>query len=226
MGLSAIWLLIIIITILKDIRNPFIDLGFYYSFMTLLLLVGGTVLSSLMFHETSEISKGYLMAILPVSIVEKLFSAWFVSTILYGLAMVVLYYLGLTVFTLLQPIGLNFKDLSYHFIPNEAIQAYVLANAFCLMGASWFKKNPIVMNMVFSTVTTTLFFVGIAVMYYFIRPFGLFESVSTTDGTALIINDNITQINIEDTATSMVLITLLSGFFMLVAFFKLKERNI
>jgi len=224
-GMTSIWLLIIIINSLKDQAVSAIDLDFYYTAMTMLLIIGGPILASLMFFETSESSKGYQFAILPVSIADKLFSAWFISSILYGLLFAMYYYFGLIIFEILKKMGVNSKAISYSFMPNEMIQIYFLTNAFCLMGASWFKKNPVVMNMVFSTIVSILFIGSLGIIFYFIKPSGMVSSF-TDAGTMLSINDNITRFTISNSADSMLLVALLTGFFMLVAFYKLKERSI
>lgn len=226
LGMAALWLVFILLTIVTQL-NETIDLDFYHTIMLMLLMFGGSIITSLMFSESSEISSGYQYSTLPVSVLDKLSAAWVISFPLFVICWMVLYYTGLGIFTTINSLGFPVNEIEKSFlIPiSEQFQMFILLHGFCLLAAAWFKKYPIIKAGMLSSLIGFSFFVKVGLTLWLVKPYGSMMS-NTADKTVWHFNDNFFRITTSDSMWSIIICSIVSLFFITVAYFKLKERAI
>ena len=185
-------------------------LGLKDFFMTF-FFIGGFVYTSKVFSELHSPSKSYAYLTLPVSNTERLAVSWFLSSPLYALffSSFVLAILFLSNITSHQHISvLEIFDSNY-FIK---VSVYLALQPIFLLGACHFRKNNFL-----KTVLSIFIFILILLVFTVALAYALFGD----QGFNFNYNPEISSGIIE-----MILFAITGAFFLLVTYFKLKEREI
>jgi len=105
--------------------------------------VGGYVFSSVVFHELNSPHRGYLYLTLPASAFEKLLSAWLVSSVLYVLFVgVVMYILNFYYLLVASSFAHKTVEIFNMFSPGviKAMGVYLVTQSIFFLGAIYFRK--------------------------------------------------------------------------------------
>ena len=182
-----------------------------------IIFVSGFLFTSIIFNELRNKSKAIFYLTLPVSNVERLFVAWFLtSPVLVIVLSFILYFinvLGIIIstgsFITVQP----FFSLEYF----HTLLNYLLIQPIFLLGSVMFKKNNFL-----KTVLSIILIFMFLIMYAMINARFILGAIGT----------NIIHINFDQNSFSGInsLYTyswiLLSPFFFIVSYFKLKEKEL
>ena len=129
---------------------------------TFLLYTVGLTISALAFNDLHNPLKSYQLLMLPCSNLERFLSKWLLTSIIYALGTLIIYYvcsllkIGLTVFVLrefMPPLTLIQWPLWL------SIGKYICLQSLFLLGAITFKKHPLIKTSIVTTLLPVALFV-------------------------------------------------------------------
>jgi hypothetical protein len=146
-------------------------------------LIGGLVLTSYIFYEIHTPVRAYQLFTLPASTLEKFMAAWFVSSVLYTIGvMVSIFLLSLMTETIA---AFRFENWSLFTLFNpfqteqmESIGNYFFYQSIFLLGAVYFRKN----NFLKTVLVIITFFIG---MFFIVAVLGLFLTFFVADQVSI-----------------------------------------
>ncbi len=194
-------------------------------------IIGGYIFTSIIFTELNAPHRGYLYLTLPASTFEKLMSAWLTTTIIYVMYSIIVIYMINILFWLFAVLVLS---KSIEFINVFSIEmlktygVYMVTQSVFLLGAIYFRKSNFFKTLltVFVCIIGIILFIGISAKL-------LFNSVSFNN---MWFNDHFSKAKVEhykyvgDNVLKPIGEFLFWGamapFFLTVAYFRLKEREV
>lgn len=194
---------------------------------TIMLMGGGYLFTSSVFWEfrNPDSRLGFLTT--PASNMEKMLSRWIYSFILFPLSVMALTYLVYLVCKVLYP-GVTWSGEDYRQYMRPASQIYLWCHGMLFMFAIWFNrytapKAAIVSFLLF--IVTTICAAGLLYIVFnsaFDSPFGMTDNVNIEP------NENF-KLNVENNLGPLLLrISLIvpTIFFLVVSYFKMKEKEV
>lgn len=176
---------------------------------------GGLFITSALFDELHSPTKAFQNLTLPATAFEKLLSGWTITTIIYTLVSLVIYFLLTLIIQLITAFTLTVDLSIYLFNPlefdlPELVLSYYYYHSIFLLGAVYFVKNNFLKTLltIILVVTTFIFFTGIL---FFISAGTIAFQFSTDDMSAGVVHT----------------ISILFSLFMLtIAWIRLKNRQV
>jgi hypothetical protein len=191
--------------------------------------IGGLIVSSMAFTEINKPETGYQMMTLPASSLEKFVSTWLFTSIIYTILAFVVITLAATLLYLFGQLGLSLKGDAFRLHEmGDAFKQYFVGNIIFLAGAAAFKRNAFFKTMLFFVVTFlffSIYTVSLAEMFDFS------EIASSNASGSWVINGSTFGSGMDDIFGSTeialtVIKSFLAVFFLVLGFFKFKEREL
>jgi len=224
MSFAAVGSILIVISLLSTYTNGgvfyeknFVNLGEVF------LFIGGILLTSNIFKEISSKHRGWLYMMLPANPSEKIISYWLLTTIGYAVISSLTLIISSIVLSTLST--LIFKTTFYLFNPFNAIHLEILLH-YCIVqslfffGAIFFQKNNFLKTILSVFVFQTILgFIALFIMYL------LFGSVKMELNNMVLADDPFFTVTLPNTA-KLLYYGVMVPFFIIVSYFKLKEREV
>jgi len=189
-------------------------------------LVGGIIVTSMAFTEINKPATGYQLMTLPASSLEKFLSTWlFISIVYSAMAFAVvsavggLLYLGSQMNLPIQGEAFNLHDMG------EVFKVYFIGNIIFLAGAAAFKSNAFFKTLL-CFVVMFMFFAFYSVLLAKVFGFAESPAINSQGGGFSFNGSNIGSMFSNSESTSVIIKIALSTFFLVVGFFKFKEREL
>jgi hypothetical protein len=224
LAIAVIFGILFTVTLFTAYFNPeklFAIWGFYIA----VYFIGGFILSSAAFSELNSPHSGYAFLTLPVSSLEKLLGAWFITsivyTIIYFLVVAAMYFVVGIIMPDVQLSGVwgtNPEAGSAASQFGEIVLNYMVAQPLFLLGASTFIKH----NLLKTLLSAFIFWIGVG-LYAALIFWMLFGS-----GKAFQPGTDI-SIELKDMLEFIfkgVIYVVLPLFLLTVSYFKIKERQV
>jgi hypothetical protein len=225
LAIAGGWLLFVFLMFVFQWFRPSINLEIYHTGMVVFFLFGGAVLGSIIFNESSQISSGFQYSILPVSVFHKLTAATVITIPILWALLLALYFLGLGIFSLLASTGVNFTELTYNFVDGNKIQAALMGSCFGLLGGAWFKTYPTIKTALLANAVAAVFITIMAIVAFKLSPIGYMQK-NVSETVIWEFNSTYIDSGFGTNIASYIVTTVIALFFLLVAYYKLKERSI
>jgi hypothetical protein len=184
---------------------------------------GGYVFTSTIFSELHKSNRGYLFLTLPASALEKLLASWLITSVLYVIASIFIIFL---MNVILKVFSGNVMPLFNLFQPSllKSYAVYLVTQPVFLLGAIYFR------GVNFLKTTLALFVIVFIVSIYSTVAARLivvhnFSNIHAFDGN---MPDNLMNFfeNIFAPTIKIIFWYCLAPFFMVVSYFRLKEREV
>jgi hypothetical protein len=188
--------------------------------------IGGLIVSSMAFTEINKPETGYQMMTLPASSLEKFVSTWLFTSIIYTILAFVVIILVATLLYLFGQLGLSIKGeaFSLHEM-GDAFKQYFIGNIIFLSGAAAFKRNAF-----FKTMLSFVVVFAFLVIYslVLVKVFGFTDLASgNSSGMGFALNgSSFNGMFSNSESASVIAKTFLAVFFLVLGFFKFKEREL
>jgi hypothetical protein len=226
-GFAAVaGLVVFILTMRVIFGQPALDSRTFLGVIMPYFFAGGYVFTSTIFSELRTAHRGYLYLTLPASTFEKLTVSWFISSVLYVIAAIaVLFFINVLLMAVAIIFSANHVPLFNLFDPSilRIYAVYMVTQPVFVLGAIYFRRVNFLKTLL------SLFAVGIAIAIY------------TSLAARLIVFHNFNSIqfgnyipeNMQDffqntfapTVTNLFWYCL-APFFLVVSYFRLKERQV
>lgn len=225
-GLAGL-LIVIAISLLEAGDGKLISTT-YVNLSNIFFFVGGAFVTSSIFSELNRPDKGYQLITLPVSNAERLSAAWIITALIYPLVMLSGISLGAVILqgiTSLANIPVEGDLYRFHRF-DSLFLPYLLINSTLLAGAATFKRGALP--------KTALFFVALGfgivflagIVAWLFSPGGVMvgPGYRVSSRTSLHIGPS----QLEEHVGAIVYIgtVLLACFSLVIAFFKIRERQL
>lgn len=221
-AIIGLWMIAMLMPFIFGINEPK-DTALYNVFTLITLMFGTGILGSLMFSESSEVSKGYQWNILPVNNLEKLIAAWLLSFVAFVLLITLLYPLGHFILKGIEQMGVPFRDNTFEWFVSEQIQLALTINAISLMCAAWFKKLPLIKAIVVGNIGAFIFAGTALLLIKLTKP--VYSMTQQTSEGAIWVVSNHSSLSFNNSIWSVLIVTAFAFYLLSVAYFKLKERR-
>jgi hypothetical protein len=220
-------LIIFILTLTVIFDNAPVNNELFYGLIMPFVFAGGYIFTSTIFSELRTSHRGYLYLTLPASTLEKLFVSWFITSVLYSLAAMLIMFsinlilMAVSVIFSAPPVPV-FNLFEPYVLKMYAI--YMVTQPVFILGAIYFRRVNFLKTLL------ALFVIGFVI------------SVYTTTAANLIVfhGFNSFEFNNHDMPGSVqdffentfapVITALfwycLAPFFLIVSYFRLKERQV
>ena len=189
-------------------------------------LVGGVIVSSMAFVEINKPETGYQLMTLPASSLEKFVSTWLFTSIIYSLMAFVTITIGAILLSSLEYLGMQVQGGIFN-APEmgEAFKQYFVGNIIFLAGAAAFKRNAF-----FKTMLSFVVVFAVLVIYslVLVKVFGFTDLASgNSSGMGFALNgSSFNGMFSNSESASVIAKTFLAVFFVVLGFFKFKEREL
>jgi hypothetical protein len=182
---------------------------------TFFFILGGLFMTSTLFNELHSPTTAFQHLTLPATALEKLLSAWAISTVLYTLFSLVIYFLLtltiqlVTAFTLTADLSIRlFNPMDFNL--SESVISYFYYHSIFLLGAIYFVKNNFLKTIVSIVFVLSTLFILMGLMFF------------VTAGTIAI------QFSTDDLAAGIIhsVSIIFSLFILTIAWIRLKNRQV
>jgi len=197
----------------------------FYKMALFTYVIGGIIVSTLAFTEINKPETGYQFMTLPASSLEKFMSSWLFTSIVYSIMAFVVIFIGALLLALLGYFDLPVQGNVFEFGEmSEVLIQYLFANTLFLAGAAAFNRNAFFKTLLFLLVL--FFFLGIYAGSL-TKVFGLIDLANNFGNVGFSINkNNVGHFFGNWKYTGAALQTITALFFLVVGFFKFKEREL
>lgn len=223
LSFAALGSMLIIISLLNTIGTSYLAKDLFETLGKTFLFIGGMMLTSSIFKEISSKHRGWLYMMLPANPSEKILSYWLLTTVGYAamasLALVVSS-IVLSVFS-----TLIFKTAFYVFNPFniaylEILLHYCIVQSLFFFGAIFFQKNNFI-----KTILSVFVFYAILGIVAVIIIYLLFGTAGIDSNNVQLADEHFFTKIIPDIAR-VSYYGLMVPFFVIVSYFKFKEREV
>ncbi len=188
--------------------------------------IGGLIVSSMAFTEINKPETGYQMMTLPASSLEKFVSTWLFTSIIYTILAFVVITLAATLLYLFGQLGLSIRGDAFNLHEmGDAFKQYFVGNIIFLAGAAAFKRNAF-----FKTMLSFVVVFAFLVIYslVLVKVFGFTDLASgNSSGMGFALNgSSFNGMFSNSERASVIAKTFLAVFFLVLGFFKFKEREL
>ena len=225
-GLGAIAGILIIIALLQAwATNGTGPLSVLISLGQVMIFIGGYIITSMAYNEIHTPARSQFYLTLPATTLEKLFSHWIITSVVFVLLANILLMASLAIGSLLVNIGWGSTIEYYNPFTERNLHImliYVITQSMFFLGALYFRKNNFLKTTLSLIVISMIFNIFSVVVAYLL--FG-----SQMSG----IEDNVTNVRMETLVTETIpwiskilFYGVLAPFCILVSYFRLKEREV
>ncbi|MTI30536.1 hypothetical protein [Xanthovirga aplysinae] len=219
--------ILLMIGIINCVADRALDLEVMLGTGLFFFALGSQIITSNVFSELNNPEKGFAYLILPASSLEKTVAAWISTTILYALAGSLIIFLAVFLGKAFAAMW-NYPVLNTSFHLDTPVDViiilYLISNALFLVGASHFKKyNFLKTHFTLALVLFSLILIG-AFMAWVILP-------TSPSGSVEIRSEYLNydfRLFVEKEMEYILkgILYLLAPFFLVVTYFKIKEREV
>ncbi|TVQ88357.1 MAG: hypothetical protein EA393_09055 [Bacteroidetes bacterium] len=223
-GLGALSGILIIIALIQSYSNGFFDLESLVTIGTIFIFIGGFIVTSAAYNELHTPARGQFYLILPANTLEKLLSNWLLSSAVFVVVAFVLLSVVLGITTLLSSWVFNtdtafFNPFTHDNLENMGV--YVVVQSIFFLGALYFRKN----NFIKTLLSVFVVMFGLSIILGFLGwvILGEFNHISDEnlpESNFVFFTETLPQI------ARIIFWWLTAPFFLLVSYFKLKEREV
>ena len=211
------------LNLIFDVEN--LDAESIFGFVLPVFFIGGFIFTSMIFSELHSPHRGYLYLMLPASALEKLVSAWLVTSVLYVLfASCIIWLINLYFIFIAEVFTTKYVELVnlFSFDILKIFGIYMVFQSIFFLGAVYFRKINFL-----KTILSGFVFVVIITVYSGLLSKLLFGSASFDNKTALDISSmNYTAEHVLKPLAEYLFWFALAPFFLIVSYFRLKERQV
>jgi len=201
--------------------EPFVSTFYLFFFL------GGFIFTSRIFNELHQPEKSYQYLTLPASTLEKLISQWLFSAILYVvisyIVVQIIAFIGGIVSSTLFQFDFHWLNLTQFEFPKIAA-IYIVIHSIFFLGACYFKNYNFIKTLLSVFILgATVFVISIAAAYLLFGQSGFSESTLWMQTNSELPH----FITVElPTVIETIFWYGLAPFFLIVSYFKLKERQV
>lgn len=217
---------LLIISLLVAYFNP-PALGGLSALYFTVMFIGGYILTSSFYSELHQSEKSYSYLTLPVSVTERLLSAWLITAVLFPVISILAMSVIVLVANLLMNLTVELSPFQSVFSAQSLtlIGIYMVTQSVFLLGAAYFKKNNFLKTLL------ALFVISLIInAYTALLGWGLFRGVA--DEMAMMAEQAVFQ-PFENLVTQtfpavfkFIFWYVTIPFFMVTTWFSLKERQV
>ncbi len=226
LAVAVIFGLLLTVTLLVAYFNPQ-ELYQIWGFYIGVYFVAGYILSSAAFSELNSPHSGYAFLTLPVSSLEKLIGAWFITsfvyTAVYFLVVVIMYYTVGFIMPNAQLHGIFGEKGEFSMVAlqqfGEIVITYIATQSLFLLGASTFTKH----NLLKTLLSVFIFLLVIGLYAALVFKIVFAGIVATESGGPFISEETQELLKLLSKVFNYVIFPL---FMLTVSYFKLKERQV
>lgn len=223
MYFAAAGSILIIISLLNTLGTNYFSENVFISLGEVILFIGGVMFTSSIFKEISSKHRGWLYMMLPANPSEKIISYWLLSSAGY----VVMASLTLVVSSIVLSAlsTLIFKTAFYVFNPFSMVHLnillhYCIAQSLFFFGAIFFQRNNFI-----KTILSVFVFAMIMGVLGVIITYLLFGKTGIDSNNIQLTDDHLFTVTIPYIA-KVSYYGLMVPFFIIVSYFKFKEREV
>jgi hypothetical protein len=189
-----------------------------------MFFIGGFVLTSAIFAELNNPHRGFLYLMLPATAMEKLLSAWAITSLLYTvIGIVVMMTVNLTLIAFSSVFSLNRVEL-VNLLSLDMLRMfgiYLTTQTIFLVGAIHFRRAQF-----FKTVLSLFALMMAISAFAVIIGFAVFHNELPFDNMKGNVNINLMDSEGWSNASKILFWVLLAPFMLIVTYFKIKEREV
>ena len=223
-GLGALSGVLIIIALIQSYSNGFYNLSTLVTLGTVFIFIAGFIVTSATYNELHTPARGQFYLILPANTLEKLLSNWLLSSILYVLAAFIILSGVLGITTLLSSWIFNTDIAFFNPFTNDNMEImgqYIVVQSIFFLGALYFRKN----NFPKTLLSIFVILFGLSILMGFLGwiILGEFNQISEEnlpESNFVFFTETLPQI------AKIIFWWITAPFFLLVSYFKLKEREV
>lgn len=198
----------------------------FYATFYATYIIGGVIVSSMAFSEINRPETGYQLMTLPASSLEKFVSTWLFTSVVYSLLSFVFVVLSAVAFSLLRMLNFSIEgDIWSLAQMGEAFLQYFVGNTLFLAGAAAFSRNAF-----FKTLLCFVVVFAFMVIYSLVlgKVLGFTDLASgNSSGIGFALNESSFNGMFKNSENVSVIVNVfLAVYFLLLGFFKFKEREL
>lgn len=189
-----------------------------------IMFLGGYIFTSSIFSELNEPRRATHYLTLPVSVTERLASAWLLTGILFPLFSLLMIFLIILLANLIMNLTFDFSPFANLFSGNyvNAFKSYFITQSVFLLGAAYFRKY----NFLKTLLALFLFFVAFMLVTSLLGWIFLSHLAETIESGEAVLNVNPVAVRWIPGAAGFFYNYLMVPFFLLTTWFSLKEREV
>lgn len=223
-GFGAISGVLIVISLLQSYSSGFFNLSALSTTGVTFIFIAGYLITSMAYNEIHTSARGQFYLMLPANTIEKLLSNWIITSFLYIIIANVLLIAILALASLLSSFLFNTGVEIYNPFTNDGIRTmgiYVVTQSVFFLGALYFRKNNLLKTLLSIFVIQMIFSSILALAGWLIL--GDFNQVNEES----LPNEAVQffTVNLPDIAKTIFWIVT-APFFLIVSYFKFKEREV
>ena len=223
LSFAAAGSILIIISLLNAIGNGSQSQALFETLGKVFLFIGGVMLTSNVFKEISSKHRGWLYMMLPANPSEKILSNWLLTTLGFAVMASLTMVASSVVLSVLS--GLIFKTAFYVFNPFSMgflhiLLHYCIVSSLFFFGAIFFQKNNFIKTILSVFVLNTILGIVAVIIIYL-----LFGTAGIDSNNVQLADEHFFTKIIPDIA-KVSYYGLMVPFFVIVSYFKFKEREV
>lgn len=199
--------------------DAFTNIGF------VILFVGGFIFSSNIFNELQSPVKSHFYLTLPARTEEKLIAAWLMSSVFFVIVSLLMFVLISVIISGVLVIFYNGSMLVFNPFTNNVLTTvgvYMVLQTIFLLGGVYFRKFNFLKTLLTLFVVYQIFVIwAIIMVFLIIRPQGMMFGIEDS-----MFQGNFMLIESFTTTMSIIFWYVLGPFFLIVSYFRLKERQV
>jgi len=223
---AVVGLIVFILSMSVIFRNTGLESSAFFGLVMPFFFAGGYVFTSTIFSELKTSHRGYLYLTLPASTLEKLLVSWLITSVLYiAASIVVMFVINLLLMTVAIIFSSNPVPLFNLFDPSvlKVYAIYLVTQSVFVLGAIYFRSVNFL-----KTILSLFVIILIIAIYSSLAArlivFHNFYSMHFGDDLPESMKDFF--VNIFAPAMKVLFWYCLAPFFLIVSYFRLKEREV
>ena len=224
---TVVGIIVLILSLKMIFGDATLDSGTFFQRIMPFFFIGGFIFTSTIFSELGTPQRGYMYLIIPASTFEKLVVSWFVTSILYiAASLVVILLINLLLIAIFSILPLNHVQLFNLFSPTmlKSYGVYLVTQSIFILGAIYFEKSH------FLKTILSIFLICLAIAIYtsIAAKIIILNLTSSFQFNNSNIPENLSNFFVNIFAPTMKILFwgCLAPFFLIVSYFRLKEREI
>ncbi len=193
-----------------------------------IMFIGGYIFTSSIFSELNEPRKAFHYLTLPVSLSERLLSAWLLTGIIFPVIALLMIFVIIFLANLIMNLTFDFSPFAYVFSGNyaQAFKNYLITQSVFLLGAAYFRKYNFLKTLLVLFVLFVAFMSIIGLLGWLIIAPLAESSMQAMESGEMTLNMDPTSIKWIPKAANIIYNYLMLPFFLIASWFTLKERQV
>ncbi len=189
-----------------------------------IMFIGGYIFTGSIFGELNEPRKATHYLTLPVSVTERLASAWLLTGIMFPLFALLMIFLIIFLANLVMNLTFDFSPFANLFTGNyvNAFKTYLITQSVFLLGAAYFRKY----NFLKTLLVLFLFFIAFLLITALFGWIFLSHLAETIQSGEAALNIDPVAVRWIPMAANFFYTYLMVPFFLVTTWFSLKERQV